>query len=231
MYRKFLKFIENIFYMISIVLAVVFMFLCIWAIYINIHDLKVAADNIMAIAAVFTVNSAIATFIHNIKIKRQDRARKLYEDFENSDYREARRLARNIREVYKQGEITPVILEKLINNIQDDERVIDLRNRANLTVDEQGKLLESLIFLFNYWEQIYFEIIQGTSDENYLMEQLSGVFVSQYERFNFWMKKFIRENCPEQYRHLTDFYLYTKKYLVNENLTLSQKINKWWRGL
>lgn len=230
MQRKILRFIENLFYYVTLAFAIAFMLISIGTIIINLNTLTDEANNIMAMTAVFTVNSAIAGFIHNIRIKRRDRARHLNEKFENEDYRRARTLARRIRDVDNQGNVTPSVLERLING-ETGEDVIRLREECGLTEFDQEKLQESLIFVFNFWEEIYLELVSGNSDEAYLREQLFDIFITQYKRFHFWLKRYEEVNCPEQYKHLTAFYLYAKKLAHDSGLTMSQKLHRWWYGL
>lgn len=230
MQRKLLMILENIFYVFSILISIIFLFLSIVATIENLINGNSDFDNVMAMTSIFTINSVIASFIHNIKIKRKDRAIKLCEDFEREDYRDARKLTRSIRDIDKKGEIPPVVLEGLINNVKN-KKVNKLRKRCGLTEEEQSKLQESIIFIFNYWERIYYELKDGVADEEYLNEQLMGVFIGQYKRFEYWLENYLNDNCLEQLEHLQELYSYAQNKTKNYHLTFSQKLHNFFCGL
>lgn len=221
---RLLRFVESLIFFLSVIIAL----LTFVAFVLSILAGFICIELLTAQATIFTASTGSAFFLHNLKLKRIDRAHKLYEEFENADYRQARKLLRALREPYEKGEITPVHLEKLIYNDRIDTQVKKLKEICGFSDEEQEKLLESLIFTFNFWEKVYIEIVRGYSDEWYLREQLFGVFIIQYERFHFWLKKYIKSNVPLQYSHFKDFYVYAKRVTNNSNLTLSQKIRKWW---
>lgn len=192
----------------------------------NLPDQK-NVNSLTALATVFSAMTAVAFFLYSLRLKNIDRAHKLCEEFEGSDYRQARRLLRALREPSENGEISNDILRKLLNNNWNDEEIKKLRDKYNLT-ENYSCFQESLIFTFNYWERMYIEIVRGHSNEWYLREQLFEIFISQYDRFLFWLEEYVKTNSPSQYRRLGYFYLYAKQVTNNSNLTLSQKIRKWW---
>ena len=62
-----------------------------------------------------------------------------------------------------------------------------------------------LVFLFNYWQQVYLSIEWGFADSKYLCYNLKEVFDSQYDRFKPWIEENIKSNDNKQYNDLKNF--------------------------
>ena len=62
-----------------------------------------------------------------------------------------------------------------------------------------------LVFLFNYWQQVYLGIAWEFADSRFLCHTLKPVFDSQYDRFKPWIEENIKRHDPNQYEDLQKF--------------------------
>lgn len=231
-FKKNLKlYIENGILYISIIIAfiaiiyVIFyianMFICLcYKQSFNAEFLK----SITYAGVIFTISSTIITFINNIKYQRLKYAIELTDAFESPEIRAVRNITRKIRKAFSKGEISAQQLYEYIEEVNQNNMIPkDIKafiKKNNIGENEFKDLNNNLIFLFNYWERVYASIEHNAVDKDYIIEQLGNVFIGHYERFNVWLKKYIKIGAPEQYEHLKKLYKQLKPQKA-ENVIIS----------
>lgn len=219
--KKITNVIENVFFVSSILFALLFFCWCIVEIVTDISNWQ----KIASFAALSTISITIYVFISNNKMKRLEYAIKIVEDFDREDFRNTRNLTRQIGKVHKDGKIAPQTLFKLINNnfadtndktknsnlIDNNDEVEKLKTICNFTDEDCKKLEESVIFTFNYWERVYNAIKYNVANDEFIKEHLSDIYVSQYDRFLFWIKETI--TSEKMLKTLENFDKESKKFL------------------
>ena len=105
--------------------------------------------------------------IHEAKIAfdKNENAFRLIEKWEDATLLEARRFTRRIKD--KKNALSN---NDLIAEINGDE-----------------KLRESLITVFNYWEQVRISIEYGRANETLLQDAMDDIFLDMYVRFEPWI--------------------------------------------
>lgn len=230
MKKKFLNFIEEFIFLSSILISIL-AFISIFIIIFKYNkDIPHCCELIAAAGVIFTACSAIYNFISNKRTNRLKYAISLVDKFDCKDHREARNFTRAIKPYWDAGKIAPATLAKLI----DSEILIigsDVKKlQEDCGIKNSKALKESLIYLFNYWQCVYSAVLYNAADEHYIMKHLSQVYVSQYDRFEYWLKGFSKNNDNQQIQDLEAFYNKTKVYLKNKNLGFSEKIQNWWEN-
>lgn len=146
---------------------------------------------------------------YDFQIRRNERkldyAIKFLERFDSEDIRRVRDFTRVIRKNRSNISDQELLNYLTPNNTKD---IIKLLKEHGYGYDNKNKEINmerELVFLFNYWQQVYLGIEFGFADAKYLCHNLKGVFDSQYDRFKPWIEKNIKCNDEKQYNDLKKF--------------------------
>lgn len=144
---------------------------------------------------------------YDFQIRRNERkldyAIKFLDRFDSEDIRRVRDFTRVIRK--NRSNISDQELLDYLNP-KNTKNIVELLNEHGY--DNQNKEINmerELVFLFNYWQQVYLGIELGFADEKYLCHNLKGVFDSQYDRLKPWIEENIKCNDIKQYNDLKKF--------------------------
>ena len=139
------------------------------------------------------------------KEKRIDEAIRLVEKFDSEEIRRVRDFTRVIRDNRSQ-----ISDEELVEFLSPKNKckLIEFLKQNGYEYDEKNKNINierELVFLFNYWQQVYLAIKNNIADSYYICYNLKHVFNSQYENLKPWINKHIKINDPKQYTDLENF--------------------------
>lgn len=212
--------IENIIYWLSIFVCLFMFCFAIFYTYNNDKALIDIIENLANIATVFTVSSAVVIFINNHRMKKLDYSISIVEDFDKEDFRTARDLTRQIAKIYKKKIINPETIIEIIecnncksNKCTKEANIKDFISENSIKPEDCKNLEKSLIFVFNYWEKIYYGILFNACNDEYIFRHLSKVFYNQHNRFGCWIEKAL---SPVIKQELRLFKQMIKEHIIKE---------------
>lgn len=145
---------------------------------------------------------------YDFQVRRNERKLDYAIDFMNQfDSVELRRLRDFTRVLRKH---MPNISEKELMdylNPNNKKAIKELLEKYGYLCDknEDINMERELVFLFNYWQQVYLGIAWGFADSKFLCHTLKPVFDSQYDRFIPWIEENIKPHDSNQYEDLQKF--------------------------
>lgn len=135
--------------------------------------------------------------------RKLDYAIKFLERFDCEDIRRVRDFTRVIKK--HRPNISDTELLKYLNP-KNNKKIIKILKKYGYNEAKKNINMErELVFLFNYWQQVYLSIEWGFADSKYLCHNLKEVFDSQYDRFKPWIEENIKSNDNKQYNDLKNF--------------------------
>lgn len=148
--------------------------------------------SIATISLLYTAVIASYDFQIRRNERKIDKAMELVEKFDSPDLRRVRDFTR--------------VIGKHMPNIPEKEELQKKKKKYGYPYNKENINMErDLVFLFNFWQQVYLSIEKGIADEKYICHNLKKVFDSQYKRFNFWIVKHLKDGDPKQYNDLKKF--------------------------
>lgn len=198
----------------------------------NLIKLSNTEQLITSWTTILTLCFAIYSFIIHLKNEKLKYSMQLVNDFDSTELRAARNLTRLLKEPHENGEIAPQDLISFIDNKDSNKKIKKLRKKFYITEEERLNLRVSVIFMFNYWEKVISGIKYNAVNDRYIIEHLSEVYASQFDRFKPWIEHSFSKG-GYQYLALSEFnkiscdYIKNKKkifYVVGEEICMNHTL-------